>query len=64
MQHHLFCDKKCVNFGIKLDAEISNWMQSGFDGFDFSATLLIGTLSLAGLLALFISPSYCTGLTY
>ena len=40
MQHYLFCDKNCVNFGIKLDAEISIWMQSGFDGFDFSATLM------------------------
>ena len=39
MRHCPFCDKKCVNFGIKLDAEISIWMQSGFDGFDFSATL-------------------------
>ena len=41
MRHCPFCDKKCVNFGIKLDAEISIWMQSGFDGFDFSATLLL-----------------------
>ena len=42
MRHCPFCDKKCVNFGIKLDAEISIWMQSGYDGYDFSATLLMG----------------------
>ena len=41
MHHCLFCDKKCINFGIKLDAEILIWMQSGFDGFDFSATLAL-----------------------
>ena len=40
MRHCPFCDKKCVNFGIKLDAEISIWMQSRFDGFGFSATLM------------------------
>ena len=40
MQHWQIGDKKCVNFCINLDAEISIWMQSGFDGFDFSATLL------------------------
>ena len=39
-----FATKKCVNFGIKLDAEISIWMQSGYDGYDFSATLFRGHL--------------------
>ena len=39
MRQCSFCDKNCINFGIKLDAEISIWMQSRFDGFDFSATL-------------------------
>ena len=48
MQHRLFCNKKCVHFGIKLDAVISIWMQSGFDGFDFSATL-VTTLSLKAM---------------
>ena len=37
MQQYSFCDKNCANFGIKLDAEISIWMQSKFDGFVFSA---------------------------
>ena len=49
MQHRLFCDKKCVNFDIKLDAEISNWMQSGFDGFDFYATLAVSLYILFSL---------------
>ena len=40
MQYRLFCDKKCIHFGINLDAEISIWMQSGFYGFDFYATLV------------------------
>ena len=40
MRQYPFCDKDCVNFCIKLDAEISIWMQSRFDGFDFSATLV------------------------
>ena len=40
--------KKCVNFGIKLDAEISIWMQSRFDGFDFSATLLLQNTKVFG----------------
>ena len=35
-----FFRKKRKIFGIKLDAEISIWMQSGLDGFAFSATLL------------------------
>ena len=39
MQHCQFDNKKCLNFGNKLDAEIFIWMQSGFDGFDFAATL-------------------------
>ena len=39
MQQYLVCNKNCINFGIKLDADISIWMQSIFKGFDFSATL-------------------------
>ena len=40
MRQFPFCNKKnYVNFGIKLDADISIWMQSRFEGFDFSATL-------------------------
>ena len=35
-------NKNRANFRIKLDAEISVWMQSRFDGFDFSATLCLG----------------------
>ena len=35
-----FCDKNCVYFDIKLDAEIPIWMQFRFDGFDLSATML------------------------
>ena len=54
MRHCPFCDKKCVNFGIKLDAEISIWMQSGFDGFDFSATLAVNVDRAAGVYALVI----------
>ena len=48
MQQSPFCNKNCVNFGIKLDADISIWMQSGFDGFDFSATLLTTHPSILG----------------
>ena len=39
--HRVFNKKKCVSFTIKLTAEISIWMQSRFDGFDFSATLTL-----------------------
>ena len=39
IQQYPFCNKNCVNFGIKLDADISIWMQFRLDGFDFSATL-------------------------
>ena len=39
MQQYKFCDKNCVKFCIKLDAEISIWMQSRYDEYDFSATL-------------------------
>ena len=39
LRQYSFCNKNCVNFGIKLNADISIWMQSRFDGFDFSATL-------------------------
>ena len=39
--------KNYVNFGIKLDAEISIWMQSRFDGFYFSATLIATVLCRA-----------------
>ena len=31
--------KKFVKFCLKLDAEISIWMSSRYDGYDFSATL-------------------------
>ena len=41
MRQYPFCDKTCVNFGIKLDADNSIWMQSRFDGFDISDTLLV-----------------------
>ena len=40
-----FATKKYVYFGIKLDAEISIWMQSGYDGYDFSATLPVHPVS-------------------
>ena len=39
--------KNYVNFVIKLDAEISIWMQSRFDGFYFSATLIATVLCRA-----------------
>ena len=39
MRQYPFCDRTWVNFDIQLNAEISIWMQSRFDGFDFSATL-------------------------
>ena len=45
MQNCLFYNKKCLNFGIKFKAEIFNWMQSGFDGFDFFETLVICHIS-------------------
>ena len=35
------CDENSVNFSIELGAEISIWMQSRFDGFDFCDTLAI-----------------------
>ena len=54
MRQYPFCDKACVNFGIKLDAEISIWMPSRFDGFDFSATLPCPVLFYPGAL-----PSPC-----
>ena len=41
MRQYPFCDRTWVNFDIQLNAEISIWMQSRFDGFDFSATLLV-----------------------
>ena len=47
MRQYPFCNKNCVNFGIKLDAEISIWMQSEFYGFDISATLFINTYKSA-----------------
>ena len=50
MQHHLFCGKKCVIFGITLDAEISIWMQSGFDRFEFSATRPCSLLAIVPIL--------------
>ena len=40
MRQYPFCDRTWVNFDIQLNAEISIWMQSRFDGFDFSATLV------------------------
>ena len=45
MRQYQFCNKKCVNFGITFYAEIPIWMQSRFDGFDFSATLSLGLAS-------------------
>ena len=45
MQQYSFCDETAEVFGIKLDADISIWMQSRFDGFDFSATLVAAPLS-------------------
>ena len=39
MQQYKICDKNCVKFYIKLAADISIWMQSRHDEYDFSATL-------------------------
>ena len=36
----LILQQNCENLGIKLDADISIWMQSRFDRFDFFATLI------------------------
>ena len=43
MRQYPFCNKKIINFGSKLDAEISIWIQYRFDGLDLSATLLRGS---------------------
>ena len=40
MQQYQICNKTCVNYDIKLDANILIRMQSRNDGFDFSATLV------------------------
>ena len=34
-----------MNFEIKLNADISIWMQSSFDGFDSSASLVGGDIT-------------------
>ena len=40
MRQYPFCDRTWVNFDIQLNAEISIGMQSRFNRFDFSATLV------------------------
>ena len=59
MQHCPFCNKKCVNFTIKLDAEISIWMQSGYEGYDLSATLLVAPLHTFLKSPYFTKHRYC-----
>ena len=45
MVQYSFGNKNCVYFGIKLDAKILIWMQSRFEGFDFSASLFASAVT-------------------